>query len=138
MSSKRTFVDAGVLIAAARGKDDVAAQAMKVLDDPNCEFVASPFLKLEILPKAVYEKRQGEVEFYEAYFDAVTHWADSVEDITNNAYKEACKFGLNAMDALHVAAATSAGAESLITTEKPDKPLYRVNSIKVFSIRPTK
>jgi hypothetical protein len=138
VSPKKTFVDAGVLIAAARGEADVAIQAIKILDDPDREFVASPFLRLEILPKPVYERRQAEVEFYEAFFDAVTYWADSVEDITQNAYAEACKFGLNAIDALHVAAARSAGAEDLITTEKIDKPIHRVESINVLSIHPGK
>jgi hypothetical protein len=134
VSRRKTFVDAGVLIAAARGKDDSAEQAMKILDDPNREFVASPFLRLEVLPKPVYEKRQDEVEFYETFFDAVAYWADSVEDIVKNAYAEACAFGLNAMDALHVAAAASAGAEDLITTEKTDKPIHRVNSMNILSI----
>jgi predicted nucleic acid-binding protein len=129
-------VDAGVLIAAARGKADVATHAMKILDDPDREFVASPFLKLEVLPKAVYEKRQAEVEFYETFFNAVTFWAESVNEIAKNAYIEACKSGLNAMDALHVAAAISAGAEELITTEKPEKSIHRVDSINIFSIRP--
>ena len=138
MSRRKTFVDAGVLIAAARGKDDIAAQAVKILDDPNREFVASPFLKLEVLPKAVYEKRLDEVEFYETFFSAVAFWADSVEDITRNAYGEACKFGLNAMDALHVAAAVSLEAKDLITTEKAAKSIHRVNSINVLSIRPVR
>jgi len=136
VSRRKTFVDAGVLIAAARGKADVATHAMKILDDPDREFVASPFLKLEVLPKAVYEKRQAEVEFYETFFNAVTYWAESVNEITKNAYIEACKFGLNAMDALHVAAAISAGAEELITTEKPEKSIHRVDSINILSIRP--
>jgi hypothetical protein len=138
VSRRKTFVDAGVLIAAARGKDDIAAQAVKILDDPNREFVASPFLKLEVLPKAVYEKRLDEVEFYETFFNAVTFWAESVNEITKNAYIEACKFGLNAMDALHVAAAVSAEAKDLITTEKAAKSIHRVNSINVLSIRPVK
>jgi hypothetical protein len=129
-------VDAGVLIAAARGKPDVATHAMRILDDPDREFVASPFLKLEVLPKAVYEKRQAEVEFYETFFNAVTYWVHSVEETAKNAYTEACKFGLNAMDALHVAAAISAGAEELITTEKPEKSIHRVDSINILSIRP--
>ena len=43
MTLRKTFVDAGVLIAAARGKTDVAVQAMKILDDPSREFIASPF-----------------------------------------------------------------------------------------------
>jgi predicted nucleic acid-binding protein len=138
VSHRKTFVDAGVLIAAARGKDDVAVQAMKILDDPNREFVSSPFLKLEILPKPIYEKRQAEVEFYKTFFDAVAHWANSVEDITKNAHAEACKWGLNAMDALHVAAAASAGAVDLITTEKAEKPIHRVNSVNVLSIHSAK
>jgi predicted nucleic acid-binding protein len=129
-------VDAGVLIAAARGKADVATHAMKILDDPDREFVASPFLKLEVLPKAVYEKRQAEVEFYETFFNAVTFWAESVNEITKNAYIEACKFGLNAMDALHIVTAISAGAEELITTEKPEKSIHRVDAINILSIRP--
>ena len=136
MSRKKTFVDTGVLIAAARGKKDEAEQAMTILDDPDREFVASPFLKLEVLPKAVYGKREAEVEFYETFFDGVTCWADSVEDITSNAYVEARKSGLGAMDALHIAAAIFAGAEDFITTEKPGKPIHRVDSIRVLSIWP--
>jgi hypothetical protein len=50
---KLTFVDAGVLIAAARGGSEQAARAMEVLDDPEREFGASPFLRLEVLPQAV-------------------------------------------------------------------------------------
>lgn len=65
MNKKKTYIDAGVLIAAVRGRDDVATRAMQVLDDPDREFVSSPFLRLEVLPKAVYGKRQAEVEFYE-------------------------------------------------------------------------
>ena len=138
MSPRKTFVDAGVLIAAARGKDDVAVQAMEILDDPDREFVSSPFLKLEILPKPIYEKRHAEVEFYQAFFDSVAHWANSVEEISKNADTEACKCGLSAMDALHVAAAASAGAVDLITTEKAEKPIHRVNAVNVLSIHSVK
>ncbi|MGB9701053.1 MAG: PIN domain-containing protein [Thermodesulfobacteriota bacterium] len=135
MKRKKTFVDAGVLIAAARGKEEISAKAREILDDPNREFVSSPFLKLEILPKPIYEKRKAEVEFYEIFFNAVIHWADSVQDITKIAYAEACRFGLSAMDALHVAAAIAAGAQELVTTEKPEKPIHRVDSINILSIR---
>ncbi|WP_334951383.1 hypothetical protein [Nostoc sp.] len=38
------------------------------------------------------------------------------------------------MDALHVAAALSVGAEELVTTEKRTKPMHRVTSINVVSI----
>jgi hypothetical protein len=47
---KLTFVDAGVLIAAARGGNIQAARTMEILDDPEREFAASPFLRLDVLP----------------------------------------------------------------------------------------
>jgi hypothetical protein len=43
--------------------------------------------------------------------------------------------GLAALDALHLAAAVSTGAEEFITTEKPGKPLYRATDIRVRSIQ---
>ena len=57
-----------VLIAAARGGSEQAARAMEILDDPEREFAASPFLRLEVLPQAVFNKREAEVAFYEAFF----------------------------------------------------------------------
>ncbi|AHJ28173.1 hypothetical protein NSP_18400 [Nodularia spumigena CCY9414] len=38
------------------------------------------------------------------------------------------------MDALHVAAALSVGAEEFVTREKKTKPMFRVSSLKVVSI----
>ena len=37
MRKKKTYVDAGVLIAAVRGKAEVVAKAMQILDDPGRE-----------------------------------------------------------------------------------------------------
>jgi hypothetical protein len=47
-----TFIDAGVLIAAARGTGIKALKAFSVLDDPSREFASSLFVQLEVLPKA--------------------------------------------------------------------------------------
>ncbi len=66
-----TFVDAAVLIAAARGGNEQAARAMEILDDPEREFAASPFLRLEVLPQAIFNKREAEVASYEAFFQSV-------------------------------------------------------------------
>jgi predicted nucleic acid-binding protein len=135
MSRKKTYVDAGVLIAAVRGRDDVAAKAMQILDDPDREFISSPFLKLEVLPKAVHGKRQAEVEFYETFFAAVLRWADAVDLIVEEAQRRANAYGLGAMDALHVAAAISIDTDELVTTEKPGKPIHRVEDVKIISIQ---
>jgi hypothetical protein len=67
----RRFVDAGVLIAAARGAGDIAGLALKVLDDPERLLLSSQFVLLEVLPKAVYHKQTAEAALYETYFRAV-------------------------------------------------------------------
>lgn len=133
---KRTFVDAGVLIAAARGGTEQSRRAMAVLDDPEREFVASPFLRLEVLPQAVFNKRQAEVAFYETFFSAVTHWATDLAGIAEGAQREASTCGVEAMDALHVAAAASAGAVELVTTEKPTRALHRARLVRITTIYP--
>lgn len=135
---KRTFIDAGVLISAARGTDAVATKALQILDDPDREFASSVFVRLEVLPKSIYFKRENEIQFYETFFDAVVYWTNNMEVLTSEAYREACATGLSAMDALHVAAAKLVGADELVTTESVDKPLHRAISatFTVVSIRP--
>ncbi len=131
---KLTFVDAGVLIAADRGEGELATKALTILDDPEREFASSKFVKLEVLPKAVYHKNTAEVKFYEIFFKSVHQWADISEQLIQEAQEEACRIGLAAMDALHVAAAIAVNATELVTTEKPEKPIHRTSTIKVISI----
>lgn len=131
---KRTFIDAGVLVAAARGVGEISEKALEVLQDSDREFASSIFIKLEVLPKAIYNRQTDEAEFYETFFNAVTYWANDVERIIEEAYRIACTYGLASMDSLHVAAALLVGAEELVTTEKPTKPMYRVTGIQFISI----
>lgn len=130
-----TFVDAGVLIAAIRGETEVSAQAMAILDDPERTFASSEFVRLEVLPKALFNRKSQEAEFYSSYFQAVTHWPDDTDTVVKRAYDTAVRFGLAALDALHVAAALSVGAQELVTTEKRTKPLHRTVGILVRSIQ---
>jgi hypothetical protein len=120
---KLTFVDAAVLIAAARGGSEQAARAMEILDDPEREFAASPFLRLEVLPQAAFNKREAEVAFYDPA-------------ITEAALQEASRCGVEAMDALHVAAAASVGAAELVTAEKPSRSIHRARAVKIVTIHP--
>lgn len=131
----RTFIDSGVLIAATRGTGAIAQTALTILADPNREFASSIFLKLEVLPKAIYNSRISEARFYEEYFDAVSYWAEDIDQIIQNAYREVSESGLGAMDALHVAAAVLVGAAEFITNEKPEKSINRTKSIQVISIQ---
>lgn len=57
-----------------------------------------------------------------------------MERIVEVAEGVAVQHGLNALDALHVAAAITLGADELVTTEKPAKPIYRVNSVRVVPL----
>ena len=64
----------------------------------------------------------------------MSYWADDLEKVMQDAYNIGCKYGLAAMDALHIAAALSLDAREFITTEKPTKPMFRVSGIKIISI----
>ena len=133
----RTFIDAGVLIYAARSEGEIAEKALEILEDENREFASSIFLKLEVLPKAIYNRQVSEVKFYETFFDEVSYWAKDINSIIEEAYQQSSKFGLGAMDALHIAAAVSLEATEFITNEKPEKSIHRTQSIKVISIHPS-
>jgi len=131
---KLTFIDSGVLVAAARGVEDISKKALEILQDSDREFASSIFVKLEVLPKAVYNRQADEAEFYETFFNAVAYWVNDVERIIEEAYRIACSYGLAAMDSLHLAAALLIGAEEFVTTEKSTKPMYRVTGIQIISI----
>ncbi|MBO3457305.1 PIN domain-containing protein [Aetokthonos hydrillicola Thurmond2011] len=131
---KITFIDSGVLVTAARGLGEDSEKALEVLADSTREFASSEFIKMEVIPKAIYNRKTAEAEFYESFFSAVIYWNNDVEKVIQDAYNIACQYGLAAMDALHVAAALSVGSEEFVTTEKKTKPMFRVSSINVVSI----
>lgn len=134
MSFKKTYIDSGVLIAVARASEKMATKALAILDDPNRELISSPFVKLEVLSKAIYHRQQEEIEFYEGFFASCSFWADDLDSIVQLAQNIAIQYGIGALDALHVACAISVSADELITTEKITKPIHRVREVQVISI----
>ncbi|NJL83860.1 MAG: type II toxin-antitoxin system VapC family toxin [Chloroflexaceae bacterium] len=134
MTPKKTYIDSGVLFAAFRGEEPLSLRAYRFLDSSDHQFVSSLFVRLEVLPKAIYHQQQEEVEFHETFFAAVSDWAMDIESVTKNAYQLACTYGLAAVDALHIASALLLKADEFITTEKPTKPMFRVTEIPVISI----
>lgn len=131
---KLIFVDAGVLIAGARGRDRTADAAMAVLDQPDVRFASSPFIQLEVLPKARYHGRLAEVAFYDIFFASVSVWATATPDLAQHAQQIAVRWGLAALDALHVAAALTVGASELVTTERRSSPLLRVSELPLRTL----
>lgn len=131
----RTYIDSGVLIAAARGTSRLAERALAVLSDTaGREFVSSDYIKLEILPKPTYFGRQEEVRFYEAYFARVSSWLSFESAHLDAAFDEACRSGLSGVDAIHVVVATLGGCDELITTEKPTSAIHRTALLRIVSI----
>jgi hypothetical protein len=127
----RTFFDSGVLIAAARCVGLDQDRALEFLEDPNRSLLTSPFVYLEVLPKAIFFKERLERSFYERYFRNAT-WCRDVARIEAVAQAEAAKTGLGAMDALHLAAAHLSRADEFITTGKPPKAIHRSTVVKVM------
>ena len=87
-----------------------------------------------VLPKAIYNQRQAETAFYERFFRGVRHWAVVSQTLLNSARAVATDHGLAAMDALHVAAAGALGVAQFVTSEKKEKPLFRVASLPILSL----
>ncbi len=126
----RTFIDSGVLIAATRLLHLHAALALSLLEEPGRIFLTSPFVHLEVIPKAVFHSSQRELEFYSRYFK-IAEWCRDVDKIEALAQTEAATNGLGAMDALHLSAAYLSEADEFVTTEKPFKPIHRSSLVTV-------
>jgi predicted nucleic acid-binding protein len=132
---KRTYVDSGVLIAAATGRGRLAVAASRVLADTAIrEFVCSDYVRLEVIPKATHENRLPEIAYYEEFFASVSLWLVFDAEHLHMAFLEACRSGLSAMDAIHVVAAASGKCDEMVTMEKPTKPIHRTKLISVLSI----
>ena len=126
----RTFLDSGVLITAARSKDADQQTALSVLRDARRVFLTTPFVALEVIPKATFNRQELERSFYARYLESATNYRE-LNRMAGLAGEEAARCGLAALDALHVAGAFLLKAHELITTEKPGKPIYRTNLVKV-------
>lgn len=136
MAATLTYIDSGVLIFAAQGTTAFAALALPFLADPSREYVTSDYVRLEVLPKAIFHKRTAEVAFYDLFFTTTTRSIPTSEALLKYALEEACKTGIQGLDAVHIACAVFAGAEEFITSEKINTPLHRTKLIKMVSIFP--
>lgn len=134
MLPRRTYVDTSVLLAAFKGEGELALRALALLDQPDNILVVSDAVRLESMPKARFYGNDVEVQFYEEVFSKAEHVAWDAGAL-RHALVIAEQHGIAAMDAIHVAHAAMAGVTELVTAEKPTKPMFRVKSIVVRSIR---
>lgn len=131
---QRRYLDTCVLRLAYEAKeDDRTIRALEELDREDSVFLYSKMLELELLPKPIKNKNAGEVEFFQGYFDSA-EYVSCTEEALELAMSEGCKFGMGAVDAIHVGCATIGLADELVTAEKATKPLAQATTIKVRSI----
>lgn len=131
---KRTYIDANLLIEAFRGTSPGAEKALRVLDDPERRLVVSDYVRLEVLPKPTFLKRQEEVEFMETVLENAEAINTSPE-LTGLAIAMASKYDMTPIDALHIGAAAVADVDEFVTMEKPTKPICQVKEVNVISMR---
>ena len=132
---KRTYIDSGVLIAAARGSGELAERALAVISDNATRvYVSSDSVKSETIPKPTVFGRNEEVRFYEQFFSRVTTWVTFDRTHLENAFDEACNAGLSWVDAVHVIIAELSGCEELVTAEKPSSAIHRTTRVRIISI----
>ncbi len=99
---------------------------MEILDDPERQVIASEAVRLEVMPKSIYEKRQEE----RAAFDEIFQKSEMLSwklEVLRKAYDLACRYGIAALDAIHLAFAVDAQVDEFVTAEKPTKSLFRFN-----------
>ena len=132
--TKRTYIDANPLIAAWHGKDNAGLEALTILDDPERMLLVSDALWLEVMPKAIYQKQQAEIAFYQSIFMRAEHCPWRL-DVLQQAHDLAQRYGIAAMDSIHVTTALAAGADEFISGEKPTRPMFRVCDIPMISLR---
>ncbi|MCX5823957.1 MAG: PIN domain-containing protein [Deltaproteobacteria bacterium] len=132
--TKRTYLDANVLIAAFRGESDIVFHSLEALDDPERQFVVSDYLRLEVLPKPTFLGRHEEVQFMQTFLEEAAEDVPSSQELTRRAVSLASQYDMTPIDALHVGAAVTAAMNELVTIEKATKPMCRVMEIKVISL----
>ena len=134
---KKTYVDAGVLIAAARGVGRIAENALQIISDTSGrEFVCSDYVRIEVVPKPAYFKRSAELRFYEEFFASVSDWLSFDAQHMTDGFVEACNSGLSALDAVHVVLAAKSGCTELVTSERTTSAIHRTKLVPIVSIDP--
>jgi predicted nucleic acid-binding protein len=138
MPKTRTSIGADVIINALRVDDKKRYLiAFKILEDKNRILLVSDYLRLETLPKPIYNRQALQVAFINKIFEQA-ELIRSNDFIIEKAMDLASQYGLNGMDALHIASAISGKADELVSFERPGKPFYRlpISELRLVSLHP--
>lgn len=110
--------------------------AVLLLTDESRRLVASRVQRLETIAQCRGLRNDEERDFYRDFFDNIANDVVLLDEALG-AEAEALitrHSGLGAADALHVACALRAGADEIVTTERPGKPMHLVTEIRVVHL----
>ena len=130
-----THLGSNVLITAFQGVREYSGVAMQILADSDRTFVISDYLKLETLPKPTFHNNTDEVEFLNLYFEQVTRKVEVCREIADHAIKISSLYDLTPIDSLHISSAIAANVDEFITLERQTKPMFKVPSVNIISLR---
>ncbi len=131
----RTYVDADILIAAARGNEQLSEMAMSILADDTRDFIGSTLLRMETSAPSTFHGFALQTQFYEEFFTSVVEWVPVTDELVRNAHDECLRSGVHAFDALHIAAAAAGRADEFITGERKTSQIHKAKRVKVVSIQ---
>ena len=106
---------------------------MQIIDDENREFFTSQMVRLELLPKPCFEKRDAEVAFYENHFRDCSFTEPLSKELGAEAEKLATRYGLAGPDSLQLAASLRHSVAEFYTSERPGKPMFRVSLFSLLT-----
>ena len=145
MARRKTFLDANIVITAFGGLPPQRLAAIAVLQDAGRTLLVSDYLRLELVARPAYRSRlansreaalaKAELQFMLEFFAGPVEEIPASPVITRIAIDIACRYGLGAMDALHIGTAISAGADEFFTS---DNKLRRVREINVMTLQESK
>lgn len=131
--TRRVYIDSCVLVHALKSKSElIAIRAISEISKSDVEYIFSPLLELELIPKAWIHYRE-QAEFYAEWLEHATR-VPYDSDVHKASMEQAKNYDIQGFDAVHVGTAIIADADELVTTEGPTKPMCTTRELRVRSI----
>lgn len=126
----KVFVDSNIIILAAKNAGPDGEAALQFLARTDLNFVTSPFVELEVKPKPIRDSATAEATFIEAFLRTCEVVSD-MDGMLQVAFAEMTRQNVKVLDALHLAAAHLANADTFVTLEDSRQPMYRTRLVNV-------
>lgn len=132
---RRIYLDSGALITAMlQSTSESERHLWEFFAEGDSAPLSSVAVRLETVPMAAFNRRAEQLTQLERFFAASDYLPVIDARLLNSAEALAIRYGLHAMDALHVASAIRLRATELLTTEKQTRRIHAVRELKIVSL----